>query len=76
MNFYISFTLYPAHSWVDRGNLVLKQSVPHFPPNPEGIVCSFPRMGIEPITIRDYNHTLVPLRHDYHKEFLNEINKN
>ena len=26
----ISFTLYPAHSRVGRGNLVLKHSIPHF----------------------------------------------
>ena len=31
--FLISFTLYPAHSRVGRGNLVLRHSVPHFLPN-------------------------------------------
>ena len=33
----INFTLYPAHSRVGRGNLVLKHSVPHFPPSSGGI---------------------------------------
>ena len=28
-----SFTLYPAHSSVDRGNLALRDFVPHFLPN-------------------------------------------
>ena len=37
--FFISFTLYPAHSRVDWGNLVLRHSVPHFPPNSGGIAC-------------------------------------
>ena len=27
----IRFTLYPAHSRVDRKNLVLRHSIPHFP---------------------------------------------
>ena len=27
-----SFTLYPAHWRIGRGNLVLRQSVPHYPP--------------------------------------------
>ena len=36
---YISFTLYPAHSRVGRGNLVLRHSVPQFPPNSGGIAC-------------------------------------
>ena len=31
--FFFSFTLYPAHSRVGRGNLVLRHSVPHFLPN-------------------------------------------
>ena len=33
--YYISFrvTLYPAYSWLGRGNLVLRHSVLHFPPN-------------------------------------------
>ena len=35
----ISFTLYPAHSRVGRGNLVSRHSVPHFLPNSEGIAC-------------------------------------
>ena len=38
-NKYISFTLYPAHRRVGRGNLVLTYSVPHFTPNSEGIAC-------------------------------------
>ena len=28
----ITFTLYPVHSTVGRGNLVLRQSLPYFPP--------------------------------------------
>ena len=32
----ISFTLYPTHSRVGRGNLVLRYSVPHFLPNSGG----------------------------------------
>ena len=32
-----NFTLYPAHSRVGRGNLVLSHSVPHFLPNSGGI---------------------------------------
>ena len=35
----ISFTLYPAHSRVGRGNLVLRHSVPHFLPNSGAIAC-------------------------------------
>ena len=35
----ISFTRYPAHSRVGRGNLVLGHSVPHFTPNLGGIAC-------------------------------------
>ena len=35
----ISFTLYPAHSRVGRGNLVLRDSVPHFLPNSGAIAC-------------------------------------
>ena len=35
----ISFTLYPAHGSVGRGNLVLRHSVPHFLPNSGGIAC-------------------------------------
>ena len=35
----ISFTLYPAHSRVGRRNLVLRHSVPHFPPSFGGIAC-------------------------------------
>ena len=30
---FFSFTLYPAHSRVGRGNVVLRHSVPHFPPS-------------------------------------------
>ena len=30
---HLSFTLYPAHSSVDRGNIMLRHSVSHFPPN-------------------------------------------
>ena len=37
--FSFSFTLYPAHSRADRGNLVLRHSVPHFLPNSGGIAC-------------------------------------
>ena len=33
----ISFTLYFAHSRVGRGNLVLRHSFPHLPPNSGGI---------------------------------------
>ena len=29
--------LYPAHSRVSRGNLMLRYSVPHFPASPGGI---------------------------------------
>ena len=36
---YISTTLYPAHSRVGGGNLVLRCSVPHFPLNSGGIAC-------------------------------------
>ena len=46
----ISFTLYPAHR-VGRGNLVLRHSVPHFPPNSGGIDCwwkSMPRFSSTP----------------------------
>ena len=35
----ISFTLYPAHSRVGRGNLVLRHSVPHCLPDSGGIAC-------------------------------------
>ena len=35
----ISFTLYPAHGRVGRGNLVLRHSVPNFPMNSGGIKC-------------------------------------
>ena len=35
----INFTLYPAHSRVGRGNLLLRHSVPHFLPNSGGIAC-------------------------------------
>ena len=35
----IIFTLYPAHSTVGRGNLVLRYSVPHFPPSSGDIAC-------------------------------------
>ena len=35
----ISFTLYPAYSRVGRGNLVLRNSVPHFLPNSGGFAC-------------------------------------
>ena len=35
----MSFTLYPAYSRVGRGNLVLRHSVPHFPPNFGGMAC-------------------------------------
>ena len=34
-----SFTLYPAHSRVGRGNLVLGHSVPYFSPSSGGIEC-------------------------------------
>ena len=36
----ISFTFYPAHSSVGRGNLMLKHPVPHFLPNFKGWVLS------------------------------------
>ena len=36
---FISFTLYPAHSRVGRGNLVLRHSIPPFLPNFGGIAC-------------------------------------
>ena len=35
----ISFTLNPTHDKVVRGNLVLRHSVPYFPPSSGGIVC-------------------------------------
>ena len=35
----ISFTLYPAHSRVGIGNLVLRRSVTHLLPNSGGIAC-------------------------------------
>ena len=35
----ISFLLCPAHSRVDRGNLVLRHAVTHFPPN-SGVIAS------------------------------------
>ena len=35
----VSFTLYPAHSRVGRGNLVLRHSVSHFLPNSGDIAC-------------------------------------
>ena len=35
----ISFTLYPAHSRVGGGKLVLRHSVLHFPRSSEGIAC-------------------------------------
>ena len=38
--YYISFKLYPAHSRVSRGNLVLRQSFPHFLPKSGGIAWS------------------------------------
>ena len=31
--------MYPAHSRVGRGNIVIRYSVPHFPPNFRGIAC-------------------------------------
>ena len=34
-----SFTLYPAHSRIGRGTIVLRHSVPHSPPNSGGISC-------------------------------------
>ena len=37
--FFISFTLFPAHSTVDRGNQMLRRSVPQFPANSGGITC-------------------------------------
>ena len=39
VNIIWSFTLYPAHSRVDRGYLVLRHYVPHFLPNSGGIAC-------------------------------------
>ena len=36
---YYFFTLFPAHSWVVRGNLVLRHTVTHYPPNSAGIAC-------------------------------------
>ena len=41
--------LYPAHSRVGRGNLLLRHSVPHFSP-------SRSRVGIEPTTTWFYSH--------------------
>ena len=35
----ISFTLYPAHSRVRKGTLVLTHSVTHFSPRSGGIAC-------------------------------------
>ena len=40
----ISFTLYPAHSRVGRGNLVLRHTVPHFPPNFGGITPEYQKI--------------------------------
>ena len=37
--FFYTFTLYPAHSNVGRGNLVLRHFVPHLLPNSGGIAC-------------------------------------
>ena len=37
---YLILTLYPAHSKVGKGNLVLRHSVPHVPPHSGGIACS------------------------------------
>ena len=37
--FFISFTLYPAYSWVGRGNVVLRHSVFNLSPNFQGIAC-------------------------------------
>ena len=37
--FFLSFKLYPAHSRVGRGNVVLRHSVPQFLPNSRGIAC-------------------------------------
>ena len=42
----ISFTLYPAHSRVGRGNLVLRHSVPHFLPNSGGIACWVAKLNV------------------------------
>ena len=39
INFFNSFTLYPTHSRVGRGNLVLRHSVSEFLPNFGGIAC-------------------------------------
>ena len=39
IHFFFSFTLYPTHSRVGRGNLVLRHSVPQFPPISGGIAC-------------------------------------
>ena len=37
--YFFSFTLYPAHSRVGRGYIVLRHPVHHFPPNSRGIAC-------------------------------------
>ena len=34
-----SFMLYPVHSRVGRGNLVLRHSISHFPPKSGGVAC-------------------------------------
>ena len=61
----ISFTLYPAHSRVGWGNLVLGHSVPQFPPNP-GILNKYliSSSVIEPTTSRFNSHIFVSLRQD------------
>ena len=66
--FFTSFALNPAHRRVCRGNLVVRHSVPHFPPSSGGIACcwrnstlrlaSTPERGNENINVNKYFHFL------------------
>ena len=68
--FFYYFTLYPAHSRLDRGNIVLKYSITHFPPNSVGIArhhseemkilnISFPRLRYRTYNL-SYSHVCAP----------------
>ena len=43
---FVTFTLYPAYSRVDRGKLVLRHSVPHLPPNSGSIACLVAELNV------------------------------
>ena len=49
-------TLYPVHRRVGKGNLLLRQSVPHFPPNSGGIAWNGTRGTQRRALIRHQRH--------------------